>query len=107
MRHRASAGRVKAARRGFGSAPSECERAVPTEGDGSSGETKEGDDPGLAGLGRIGRAERARWKNFQGNDLGYQGEPCRIDNGMWQILFTIFKQRFGFLNQGFQISNQN
>jgi hypothetical protein len=58
-------------------------------------------------LGRIGRAGQAGWENFQGNDLGYPGELGRIDNGLWQILFTIFKQRFGFENQGIQISNQN
>jgi hypothetical protein len=54
--------------------------------------SEEGDDPGWAGLGRIGRAERACCENFQGNDLGYRGESGRIDNGLWQILFTIFKQ---------------
>jgi hypothetical protein len=70
--------------------------AAPTEGNGASGETEEGDDPGWASLGRIGRAEQARCKTFQGNDLGYQGESGRIDNGLWKILFTIFKQRFGF-----------
>jgi hypothetical protein len=63
---------------------------------GGSGETEEGDDPGWASLGRIDRAERAGCENFQGNDLGYQGESGRIDNGLWQILLTIFKQRFGF-----------
>jgi hypothetical protein len=52
--------------------------------------------PGWAGLGRIGRAERAGCQIFQGNDMGYQGELGRIDNGVWQILFTIFEQRFGF-----------
>jgi hypothetical protein len=67
-----------------------------TGGDGGLGEAEEGDDPGWAGLGRIGRAERAGCENFQGNDLSYQGESGRIDNGWWQILFTIFKQRFGF-----------
>jgi hypothetical protein len=46
-------------------------------------------------------------ENFQGIDLGYQGESGWIDNWLWQILFTIFKQRFGFQNEGFQISNQN
>jgi hypothetical protein len=56
----------------------------------------QGDDPGWAGLGQIGRAEQAGCENFQGNDLGYQGESGRIENGLWQILFTIFKQRFGF-----------
>jgi hypothetical protein len=70
--------------------------AAPTGGDGGSGETEEGDDPEWAGLGRIDRAERAGCKNFQGNDLDYQGESSQIDNGLWQILFTIFKQRFGF-----------
>jgi hypothetical protein len=39
--------------------------------------------------------------------MGYQGGSGQIDNGLWQILFKILKQRFGFLNQGFQISNQN
>jgi hypothetical protein len=58
--------------------------------------SEEGDDPGWAGLGRIGRAKQAGCENFQGNDLGYQGESGRIDNELWQILFTIFKQRFGF-----------
>jgi hypothetical protein len=43
-----------------------------------------------------GKREQAGCKNFQGNDLGYQGESGRIDNVLWQILFTIFKQRFGF-----------
>jgi hypothetical protein len=55
---------------------------------------------GWAGRGRWpkrgGEGERAGCKNFHGNDLGYQGESGRIDNGLWQILFTIFKQRFGF-----------
>jgi hypothetical protein len=97
---------VKAAGRCFGSATSECGRvaddvvrcgvAASTRGDGSSGVTDEGDDPRWAGLGRISRAERAGCENFQGNDLGYQGESGQIDNGLWQILFTIFKQRFGF-----------
>jgi hypothetical protein len=58
--------------------------------------SEEGDDPRWAGLGRIDRAERAGCENFQGNDLGYQGESGQIDNGLWQILFTNFKQRFGF-----------
>jgi hypothetical protein len=73
-----------------------CGVAASTRGDGSSGVIDEGDDPRWAGLGRIGRAERAGCENFQGNDLGYQGESGQIDNGLWQILFTIFKQRFGF-----------
>jgi hypothetical protein len=28
-------------------------------------------------------AERATCKNFQGKDLGYQGESIQIDNGLW------------------------
>jgi hypothetical protein len=40
--------------------------------------------------------EQAGCENFQGNDLGYQGGSGQIDNGLWQILFKIFKQRFGF-----------
>jgi hypothetical protein len=102
MRHQASVRRVKAAGQCFGAAPFECGRvaddsvAVPTGGDGSLGETEEGDDPGWAGLGRIGRAEQAGCENFHGNYLGYQGESGRFDNGLWQILVTIFKQRFGF-----------
>jgi hypothetical protein len=73
-----------------------CGAAAPTKGDGGSGEAEEGDDPRWAGLGRIGRAEQAGCKNFQRNDLGYQGESDQIENGLWQILFTIFKQRFEF-----------
>jgi hypothetical protein len=73
-----------------------CGTATSTGGDGGSGENEEGDDPGWAGLGRISRAKWADCENFQGNDLGYRGESGRIDNGLWQILLTIFKQRFGF-----------
>jgi hypothetical protein len=58
--------------------------------------SEEGDDPGWSGLGQIGRAERVSCENFHGNDLGYQGESSQIDNGLWQILFKNFKQRFGF-----------
>jgi hypothetical protein len=69
--------------------------------------SNEGDDPGLTdrvgppisereATGRIGQAEQAGCESFQGNDLGYQGGSGQIDNGLWQILFKIFKQRFGF-----------
>jgi hypothetical protein len=46
-------------------------------------------------VGRIGRVEQAGCENFQENDLGYQGGSGQIDNGLWQILFKISKQRFG------------
>jgi hypothetical protein len=49
-----------------------------------------------AGDSRIRQAEQAGCENFQGNDLGYQGGSGQIGNGLWQILFKIFKQRFGF-----------
>jgi hypothetical protein len=45
--------------------------------------SEEGGDPGWAGLGRIGQAERAGCENFQENDLSYQGESGRINNGLW------------------------
>jgi hypothetical protein len=70
--------------------------AAPTGAGAAQALSEYGDDPGWAGLGRIGLAEQAGCENFQGNDLGYQGESGRIDNGLWKILFRIFKQRFGF-----------
>jgi hypothetical protein len=49
-----------------------------------------------AGDGRMRQVEQGGCENFQGNDLGYQGGSGQIDNGLWQILFKFFKQRFGF-----------
>jgi hypothetical protein len=81
--------------------------ATPAEVVAARALSDEGDDPGLTdrvgppvsereATGRIGQAEQADCENFQGNDLGYQGGSGQIDNGLWQILFKIFKQRFGF-----------
>jgi hypothetical protein len=46
--------------------------AVPAGAVAARALAEEGDDPGWAGC-----------ENFQGNDLGYQGESDRIDNGLW------------------------
>jgi hypothetical protein len=65
--------------------------------------TAESDKQREGGDGRIGQAEQAGCENFQGNDLGYQGGSGRIDNGLWQILFKIFKTKIWVLKS--RISN--
>jgi hypothetical protein len=59
----------------------------------------EGDDPGLTD--RVGppvseREATAKSDKRSMRRLNQTSGAGQIDNGLWQILFKIFKQRFGF-----------